>query len=221
MYQYEHPHPAVTTDIVIFTIREARLQVLLIRRGGPPFQGHWALPGGFVGMAEDLDACARRELEEETGLTGVYLEQLYTFGEPERDPRERVITVAYYALVPTDHVTLRAATDAEAVGWFAMDELPRLAFDHDRIIAMAHARLAAKLEYSTIALQFMPESFTLTELQRVYEIILRQELDKRNFRKQVLAQGHIEATGEQRREGSHRPAALYRVIDRSRIEFTR
>lgn len=221
MYQYEHPHPAVTTDIAIFTIREARLQVLLIQRGGPPFQGQWALPGGFVGIAEDLDACARRELKEETGLAGVYLEQLYTFGEPERDPRERVITVAYYALAPTDRDTLRAATDAAAVAWFDMDKLPRLAFDHDRIIAMAHQRLAAKLEYSTIALQFMPDEFTLTELQTVYEIILRQELDKRNFRKQVLAQGHIEATGDQRRDGSHRPAALYRVVDRSRIEFTR
>ncbi len=221
MPEYEYPHPAVTTDVVIFTIRDQCLKVLLIRRGLPPFKGGWALPGGFVHEDEDLDSGARRELEEETGLAGVYLEQLYTFGKTKRDPRERVITVAYYALVPTDQMRIRAASDAEAVGWFGMDELPKLAFDHEDILAMAHERLAAKLQYSTIALQFMPGEFTLTELQNVYEIILRADLDKRNFRKQILAQGQIEATGQQRREGSHRPAALYRVIDRSRIEITK
>jgi 8-oxo-dGTP diphosphatase len=211
MYSYEYPHPAVTVDIVIFTIRDARLKLLLIRRAGEPYRGKWALPGGFIHLDEDLDASARRELEEETGVSGVYLEQLYTFGAPQRDPRERVITVAYYALIPSDRLQLRAATDAEAVGWFGMDELPALAFDHTDIIAMAHERLVAKLDYSTIAFQFMGGDFTLSELQSVYEIILREALDKRNFRKWALALEQIEETGRERRDGAHRPAKLYRL----------
>ena len=211
VYQYEYPHPAVTTDIVIFTIRDRRLKLLLIRRAGEPYRGKWALPGGFVNIDEGLDEAARRELEEETGVTGVYLEQLYTFGRPGRDPRERVITVAYYALIPSEKLRLRAASDAEAVGWFAMDELPELAFDHDEIVDMAHKRLAAKLDYSTIALAFMPEQFTLSELQEVYETILQQKMDKRNFRKWVLGLGEIVETDEERRGGVHRPARLFRV----------
>ena len=211
VYQYDYPHPAVTTDIVIFTIRDRRLKLLLIRRAGEPYRGKWALPGGFVEIDEDLDEAARRELEEETGVTGVYLEQLYTFGRPGRDPRERVITVAYYALIPSEKLRLRAASDAEAVGWFAMDELPELAFDHDEIVDMAHKRLAAKLDYSTIALAFMPEQFTLSELQEVYETILQQKMDKRNFRKWVLGLEQIVETDEERRGGVHRPARLYRV----------
>jgi 8-oxo-dGTP diphosphatase len=211
MYEYEHPHPAVTADVVIFTIRDRKLKLLLVRRAGEPYRGRWALPGGFVGMDEDLEDAARRELEEETGVAGVYLEQLYTFGKPDRDPRERVITVAYYALIPSEKFQLRAATDAEAVGWFAMDDLPRLAFDHAAIVAMAHQRLVAKLDYSTIAFQFMPDRFTLSELQEVYEIILGEQLDKRNFRKRVLALDQIKETNEERRGGIHRPARLYRV----------
>jgi len=211
VYQYDYPHPAVTTDIVIFTIRDRRLKLLLIRRAGEPYRGKWALPGGFVNIDEGLDEAARRELEEETGVTGVYLEQLYTFGRPGRDPRERVITVAYYALIPSEKLRLRAASDAEAVGWFAMDELPELAFDHDEIVDMAHKRLAAKLDYSTIALAFMPEQFTLSELQEVYETILQQKMDKRNFRKWVLGLEQIVETDEERRGGVHRPARLYRV----------
>lgn len=219
MYQYEYPHPAVTTDIVIFTIRDKQLKLLLIMRGGAPYKGKWALPGGFVQLDEDLESGARRELAEETGITGVYLEQLYTFGAVDRDPRERVITVAYYALIPSDKIVLQAATDAEAVGWFSMDELPNLAFDHKEIVDMAHQRLVAKLDYSTIAFQFMPEEFSLSELQAVYEIILREEMDRRNFRKWVLALEQIEETGEERREGAHRPAKLYRVIHPDKVEI--
>ena len=211
MYSYAYPHPAVTVDIVIFTVRDEQLKLLLIRRAGEPYQGKWALPGGFIHLDETLEASARRELEEETGVSGVYLEQLYTFGAPERDPRERVITVAYYALIPSDKLQLRAATDAEAVGWFGMDELPDLAFDHPDIIATAHQRLVAKLDYSTIAFQFLGRDFTLSELQSVYEIILREELDKRNFRKWALALEQIEETGRERRHGAHRPANLYRL----------
>jgi 8-oxo-dGTP diphosphatase len=219
MYQYDYPHPAVTVDVVIFTIRDRQLKLLLVRRAGEPYRGRWALPGGFVRLEEGLDEAARRELEEETGVSGVYLEQLYTFGSVDRDPRERVITVAYYALVPSDKLQLRAATDAEAVGWFGLDELPDLAFDHAEIVAMAHQRLAAKLDYSTIAFQFMPELFTLSELQEVYETILRQEMDKRNFRKWILALEQIEETEEERRGGIHRPARLYRVKHPGKVEI--
>lgn len=217
MHQYEHPHSAVTVDVVVFTIRDRKLKLLLVRRGGEPYRGKWALPGGFIQMDEGLDAAARRELQEETGVSGVFLEQLYTFGEPKRDPRERVITVAYYALIPSDKLQLRAASDAEAVGWFAMDELPKLAFDHADIVSMAHARLIAKLDYSTIAFAFMPKRFTLSELQEVYEIIRREEIDKRNFRKWILSLHQIEETDEERRGGIHRPAKLFRVKHPGRV----
>ncbi len=211
MFQYEYPHPAVTVDITIFTIRDNQLKLLLIRRALDPYRGRWALPGGFINMDEDLESAARRELAEETGLSGIYLEQLYTYSKPDRDPRERVITVAYYALIPSDKLRLYAATDAEAVGWFGLEELPKLAFDHAEIVTTAHERLVAKLDYSTLGFQFLADEFTLMELQRVYEIILQEELDKRNFRKWALALDQIEETGEQRRDGPHRPAKLYRV----------
>ncbi len=220
-FTYEYPHPAVTTDVVLFTIREERLELLLIQRGGEPYKGHWALPGGFIEIDEDLEACALRELEEETGVTGVYLEQLYTYGTPGRDPRERVISVVYFALVPPDRVQVRAASDASDAAWFPVSQLPPLAFDHDLITRMAHARLKAKLDYSTIALQFMPEHFTLSELQKVYECILGEALDKRNFRKQVLAQECLRDTGQQRRNGSHRPARLYAVKSPGTVEIIR
>lgn len=219
MYQYKYPHPAVTTDIVIFTVRDKQLKLLLIMRGGEPFKGKWALPGGFVQLDEDLETGARRELAEETGVSGVYLEQLYTYGAVDRDPRERVITIAYSALIPSDKIVLQAATDAEAVGWFSMDELPELAFDHKKIVDMAHQRLVAKLDYSTIAFQFMPDEFTLSELQDVYEIILREEMDRRNFRKWMLALDQIKETGGERREGAHRPAKLYKVINPEKVEI--
>lgn len=217
-YTYDYPHPAVTVDIVIFTLRQDELKVLLIKRALSPFRGEWALPGGFVNLDESLDAAARRELEEETGVAGVYLEQLYTFGTPDRDPRERVITVAYYALIPSDRIVLQAATDAEGVSWFGMEELPELAFDHAAILETAHERLVAKLDYSTLAFQFMPQAFSLSELQQVYEVIFRAPVDKRNFRKRILALNLIEPTGEEKREGAHRPAKLYRVVDRSRVD---
>ena len=218
-YTYEHPHPAVTTDVVIFTIRQDELKVLLIKRALAPFEGTWALPGGFVNPDESLEDGARRELEEETGVSGVYLEQLYTFGAPDRDPRERVITVAYYALIPTDSVEIRAASDAEGVSWFGLHELPKLAFDHRDILEMAHRRLVDKLDYSTIAFQFMPKSFTLTELQHVYETILGEPLDKRNFRKRILGLGLVSETGRTRKEGAHRPAKLYKHVDPGHVQI--
>lgn len=220
-YTYLYPHPAVTTDVVVFSIREHRLQLLLIRRAAEPFQGHWALPGGFLDIDEDLDHCAARELEEETGVSGVYLEQLYTFGRPGRDPRERVISVAYFALIPSEKLDLHAASDASEAAWFSVSDLPPLAFDHQEIIRVAHERLVAKLDYSTIAFQFLPDSFTLGELQDVYEILVDAELDKRNFRKWALALEQIDETGELRRRGNHRPARVYRLTHRERVDFIR
>lgn len=218
-YSYERPHPAVTTDIVLFTIREEELKLLLVRRAREPFLASWALPGGFVGIDEDLEDCALRELEEETGVTGLYLEQLHTWGKPRRDPRERVISVAYYALIPSDRLRVRPAHKVDSVAWFALDALPPLAFDHADIVTLAHKRLVAKLDYSTIAFQFMPECFTLSELQNVYEIIRGERLDKRNFRKSVLALDRIQKTGEMRRNGKHRPATLYRLKFPGKVEI--
>lgn len=218
---YAYPHPAVTTDVVVLSIRDRRLELLLIRRAGDPFAGHWALPGGFLDIEEDLEQCAKRELEEETGVAGFYLEQLRTFGQPGRDPRERVISIAYFALVPSERLDLRPASDAAAAAWFPIRELPPLAFDHAEIIRVAHERLVAKLRYSTIAFQFLPETFTLGELQEVYEILTGADLDKRNFRKWVLTKGHIEADGEQRRYGRHRPARLFRLRHRERVDIFR
>jgi 8-oxo-dGTP diphosphatase len=218
-YCYRYPHPAVTTDIAVFTIHDDALQLLLIRRGQPPFAGTWALPGGFVDIDEDLADCAARELVEETGIRDLYLEQLYTFGAPGRDPRERVISVAYFALAPAVALTVQAGDDAADARWFRLDSLPPLAFDHAEIIAAAHRRLVAKLDYSTIAFQFLPETFTLGELQRVYETLVDAEIDKRNFRKWALALEQIEATGELRRRGNHRPARLYRLTERERVTY--
>ncbi len=201
------PNASVTVDLVLFTVREDRLQVLLIERGAPPFLGQWALPGGFVREKETLDEAARRELEEETGIRDVYLEQLYTFGDPGRDPRGRTVTVAYYALIRQSPV--RAATDAADVAWFPAARPPRLAFDHAQILRTALRRLRAKLEYTTAGFQLLPRKFTLTDLQRLYETILEKRLDKRNFRKKVLSLGLLQEHGEMRKEGAHRPARLY------------
>jgi len=212
MYCYDYPRPAVSVDIVIFTIRDGQLELLLIRRGGAPYRGMWALPGGFVEMEEGLEQAARRELEEETGVGGLRLEQLHTFGRPDRDPRERVITVAYYAALPPERLQLRAASDAEAAEWFNLEALPPLAFDHAEILAMARQRLQAGLENSPIAFEFLPAEFTLAELQSVYEIVRGEPLDKRNFRKRVLALGVLEESGGERRNGAHRPAKLYRLV---------
>ncbi len=218
-YRYDYPHPAVTTDVVLFTLREGSLSVLLIERLNPPFRGMWALPGGFLDIDEDLEQCAMRELREETGIEGVYLEQLYTFGTPGRDPRERIISVTYFALTRSDSLQPKAASDAARVAWFPVNDLPELAFDHAQILQLARQRLVAKLHYSTIAFQLLPERFTLSQLQSVYEILLDEPLDKRNFRKTMLARGVLTDTGELARSGSHRPAKTYRVINPTRVEI--
>ena len=217
----KYPVVSVTTDIVVFSVFGAKLNVLLIERGREPFIGQWALPGGFIHSDEGLEDCARRELEEETGVSGIYLEQLFSFGAPERDPRGRVITVAYLALVPPDRVSPRGGSDARRAEWFGVDDLPRLAFDHHGIIATGRERLIAKLGYSTIAFQLLPEEFTLSEVQTVHEIVRGRRLDKRNFRKSILALDVLRETGRRRAEGSHRPAMLYELAHPGTVVIVR
>ncbi len=205
-YQY----PAITVDVVIFTLEQGSLQLLLVQRKHAPFESSWAIPGGFVHEDEPLDAAARRELAEETGVRDVYLEQLYTFGDPGRDPRGRVISVAYIALVRADSQNLVAATDAASVRWFPIADLPQpLAFDHDRLVRYALDRLRSKLEYTTLAFQLLPAVFSLPELKHTYEQILGEPLDRGNFYRKIKAADLLEET-EHFREGKGRPARLYR-----------
>ena len=204
----------VTVDLVIFALRDSELHVLLIRRGLPPFEGSWALPGGFVRDGESLEDAARRELQEETGVRDVYLEQLYTFGDPERDPRGRIVTVAYYALLTGEVAPLVAGTDAGEAQWMRARKHPPLAFDHERILAYALERLANKLEYSTIGFQLLPRKFTLSQLQGVYEAVLGRKLDKRNFRRKMALVDTLKPLNEWMRDGPSRPAQLYRASAR-------
>jgi len=209
-YTYEYPRPSVTVDCVVFGLDEEDLKVLLIQRGQEPFKGRWALPGGFVRMEESLEDAARRELAEEAGVRPGLLEQLYTFGEPGRDPRGRVITVAYFALVKlTDH-KVQAATDASEAAWFSVWDMPKLAFDHAEVVATALQRLKGKVRYQPIGFELLPPKFTLTQLQRLYETILEKELDKRNFRKKILSMELLEELDEVEQDVSHRAARLYR-----------
>lgn len=209
-YTYEYPRPSVTVDCIIFGLDEsAELKVLLIQRNAAPFVGHWALPGGFVIMDESLEDAARRELKEETGVENVFMEQLYTYGAPDRDPRGRVISVAYYALVNMAEHTLSASTDAQDARWFAVDELPTLAFDHQQIFETALNRLRSKLRYQPIGFELLPEHFTLSQLQQLYERVLGvASLNKRNFRTKILKMGVLKEVGMQTNV-AHRPAKLY------------
>ncbi|WP_221032750.1 NUDIX hydrolase [Actomonas aquatica] len=209
-FTYQYAHPAVTVDAVVFGFDESDLKVLLVQRAGEPHRGSWALPGGFVEMTEDLETAARRELAEETGLSRLFLEQLYTFGAPERDPRERVISVAYYALVKLMDHAVRAASDAKEVAWFPVADLPDLAFDHEEIVNMALKRLKGKIRYEPIGFELLPEKFPLSELQRLYETVLEQPLDKRNFRKKIQGMGLLQDTHEIQQDVAHRAARLYR-----------
>lgn len=199
----------IAVDVVVFTIQGGTLKVLLVRRQRPPYRGAWALPGGLVGPEESVDAAALRELQEETNIGNIYLEQLYTFGEPNRDPRGRVITVSYYALVNWQQFQLKVRQRVSGASWFPVKRLPPLAFDHQRIADYALERLRNKINYTTVGFQLLPRQFTLTELQDSYEVILGQRLDKRNFRRKMLQLGILKGTREFRAHGRQRPARLY------------
>lgn len=216
-YTYEYPKADNTTDAVVFglDLETRRLMVLLIERGreGEPFFGCWALPGGFLDMGEDLDTCVKRELEEETGLRLSFMEQLYTFGRPDRDPRGRVISVAYWGIVRPDQVTVQGMDDAKEARWFNVNDLPELAFDHDEILSLALKRLRGKLRWCPVGVWLLPKEFTMAELRTVYEIILGRTLDKGNFRRKILPHmkpdGCLPPTGQRRKQAAGRPAAIY------------
>jgi 8-oxo-dGTP diphosphatase len=209
-HSYQFARPALTVDVAVFALDEHDLQVMLIERDLTPFAGSWALPGGFVRIGETLDQAAARELQEETGLADIYLEQLYTFGQIDRDPRERVVTVAYYALVNLAGHQVKASTDARNAAWFSVNDLPNLAFDHRQILDTALERLRGTVRYQPIGFELLPEKFTLRQLQHLYEIILDRPLDKRNFRKKVQSMGVLRETNEIETDVAHRAARLFR-----------
>jgi len=204
----------VTVDCVVFGLDEQDLKILLIQRGYEPFKGSWAIPGGFINADESLEQGALRELKEETGVSDVFLEQLYTFGDVHRDPRRRIVTVAYYALVNLRDHTIKAATDASNAAWFGVDDIPKLAFDHARIVETALRRLRGKVRYEPIGFELLPEKFTLTQLQRMYEKILEQDIDKRNFRKKILGMELLKELDEVQVDVAHRAARLYKFDEK-------
>jgi 8-oxo-dGTP diphosphatase len=208
-----HPPFAVTVDLVLMTVAKDRLSVLLQRRAAEPFAGRFALPGGFVGVEEPLDAAARRVLADKAGFAageGGWLEQLYTFGDPTRDPRMRTVSIAYFALLPAERLTAAVGAADDLTLTPVMDLPDPIAFDHAAIIAAAHARLKGKLDYTPLALALLPELFTLRDLQAVHEAITGGSLNKPAFRRRMIDTGWIEPTGERETATSFRPAELYR-----------
>lgn len=204
----------ITVDTLAFAIAQGNLEVLLIKRKYEPFKSFWALPGGFVLETDySLEDAATRELYEETNVSNVYLEQLYTFGDRDRDPRGRVVTVAYLALLRQEGLELRASTDASGVAWWPVNELPSLAFDHEKIVSYGYQRLKYKIEYTPAAFKLLPQKFTLRDLQTVYEAILGKPVDNRNFRKKFLSSGILQELDETSQEGSYRPARLYQFSE--------
>jgi 8-oxo-dGTP diphosphatase len=206
-----YEQPAVTVDLVIFTVNNDMLKIMLIKRAENPFAESWSLPGGFLKVGESLEEAALRVLKEKTGMENVYMEQLYTFGDPGRDPRARVITVAYFALIPWKNLIQPDSDKVTDLMWVSVDRLPKLAFDHKSIVEYAVLRLRAKASYSNIVYSLMPIKFRLSELQNIYEIIINAKLDKRNFRKRMLATGLLQETGKKDAAGAHRPAMLYKI----------
>lgn len=200
----------LSVDAVVFGYRDARLQVLLIRRLIPPFEGSWALPGGFVLTGESLETAVERELREETGLSINYLEQLYTFGAPARDPRQRVVTVAYFALVNPEQFELCASSDAADARWFPCDKLPALAFDHDQIVEYALHRLRSKLTYEPVGLNLLEKEFPFSDLEKLYESILGRPIDRRNFRKKFIGFDILTETTVRHTAQKGRPGVLFR-----------
>ena len=207
-YTYKYPHPSVTTDCVIFGFDGTTIKVLLIQRGIEPFKGKWAFPGGFMKIDETAEDCAKRELEEETGLKNTSVEQFYTFTDVNRDPRERVITIAHYALVRLSEV--KGGDDASFAQWFPMDEIPSLAFDHDRILRMAINQLKERICFEPIGFDLLPEVFTMSKLQNLYEAILEVKFDRRNFYNKMLKLGILSEAEPRPKNASRRTPSKYR-----------
>ena len=208
MYTYKYPHPAVTTDCVVFGFDGSNLNLLLIERGIEPFKGKWALPGGFMNMDETAEQGAMRELQEETSIKDIYIEQFHTFTSVNRDPRERVLTIAFLAFIRQEKYEVIAGDDAAKAQWFPIDHLPELAFDHKEIIAMALDKLKWKITYEPIAFRLLNKTFTMTQVQTIYEVVLGQTFDRRNFHKKMTALGYIIPTGD-KQTANGRPGNLY------------
>lgn len=206
-YSYKYPHPSVTTDCVIFGFDGVKLKVLLVERGIAPYKGRWAFPGGFLNMDESAEEGALRELKEETGLEGAYIRQFYTFSAPQRDPRERVITIAYYALVRMQEV--KGGDDASDARWFALDEVPPLAFDHDQILRKAEKTLRQQIHFEPVGFELLPEKFTIKQLQNLYEAILDMRFDRRNFYNKMRRLGMLELTGDTANPSQRKEANLF------------
>ncbi len=209
MYQYQYPHPAMTADCVVFGFDGRRLNVLLIERGIEPYKGMWALPGGFMNIDESIEECAMRELREETGVSDIYLEQFHTFSSVRRDPRERVVTVAFLTLVRMSDFRLLAGDDAAKASWFWVDELPPLAFDHGEIVALARKKLPEIMRTRPIGFRLLDEKFSMTELQRLYEAVNGTTYDRRNFARKMTSTGMLRAEGPSEKPCHNRVPNLY------------
>lgn len=214
-YTYEYERPALATDCVILGFDGGELKLLLIEREKEPFKNKWALPGGFVFMNETTEDCAKRILFEKTGLKNVFIEQLYTFSDLDRDPRERIVSVTYYALVNKQQYQLIAGRDTVNAEWFELSKLPKLAFDHSKIVKLALQRLKGKVSYQPIGFELLEEKFTLSQLQTVYEAILETPIDKRNFRKKILGMGLLKQLEEKQKNVAHKAARFYRFDDKA------
>jgi len=202
-------YPKVAVDLIIFSLVDSQLSVALIQMKKKPFENKWAFPGGLVGINESIADAAKRELQEKTGLSKVYLEQLYTSGEINRDPLNHVVSVVYFALLDSKNILLKTSAKYKAICWFPIKKLPLLAYDHNKIAGIAYKRLKGKLKYTNIVYNLLPKYFTLSQLQHVYETILDQSLDKRNFRKKIQTLQILKSTKKYKTDGMHRPALLY------------
>lgn len=215
----QYPNTSITIDVLIFTIENNILKVLLVRRANKPFEGEWAIPGGFVQSNESLEDAAKRILVDKAGVFDAYLEQLYTFGNPKRDPRGRIVTVSYFSLIPWENLKSPASDRVTENSWFEVSKVPKLAFDHNEILNYAIKRLQIKAGYSNIVYGLLPEQFRLSDLQKIYEIVLDKKLDKRNFRKKMVSLGFLKATGKKEVDGAHRPAMLYQFKRKEVVFF--
>jgi 8-oxo-dGTP diphosphatase len=213
-YNYEYERPALATDCVIFGFDGGELKLLLLKREKEPFENKWALPGGFVFMNETTEACAKRILLEKAGLKNVFIEQLYTFSKVDRDPRERIVSVAYFALVNKSQYNIVAGRDTIQAEWHTLSTLPELGFDHSDIVALAAERLKGKVNYQPIGFELLDEKFTLSQLQQLYEAILQTPIDKRNFRKKIGGMGLLKQL-EEKEQNVPRKAAFYYSFDKT------
>lgn len=213
MYTYKYPHPAVTTDCIVFGFDGTKLNLLLINRGIEPYKGSWALPGGFMKIDETAEQGAMRELQEETGVRDIYIEQLQTFTAVDRDPRERVMTIAFMAFVRQEKYEVIAGDDAAKAQWFPVNSLPQLAFDHKEIITLALDKLRWKMTYEPLAFRLLNKTFTISQLQTIYEVVFDKRFDRRNFHKKLTSLGYIIPTEEQQKTIG-RPSTLYTFDER-------